>query len=57
MTPETERAIRANLASLNEIIAEMVVVTADDADFIRLVHDTLRDHSWALGYSFRGERG
>jgi hypothetical protein len=45
-----------NLASLNEIVAEMVTATADDHEFAELVRNTLRDHSWAMGFEFQGQR-
>jgi hypothetical protein len=48
-------AIAANLASLNEIIAEMTAVVSDDPEFAALVRETLRDHSHALGFSFMGD--
>jgi hypothetical protein len=49
----------ANLASLNEIIAEMVQAmhmgTRPDGDFVALVGEELREHTWSLGYAFRGQ--
>jgi hypothetical protein len=48
-------AIAANLATLNEIIAELTVVVSDDPQFAALVRETLRDHSHALGFSFQGD--
>lgn len=49
--------IKANLASLNEIVAELVDAVSDDPEFAQLTRDKLRDHSWALGYEFQGEAG
>lgn len=48
-------AIAANLASLNEIVAEMTAVVSGDPEFIALVRRTLRDHSHALGFKFEGD--
>jgi hypothetical protein len=45
--------IKANLASLNEIVAELASVY--DAGFNLVVRETLRNHSWRLGYEFQGE--
>lgn len=47
--------ISANLASLNEIIAEMTAVVSDDPAFITMVNGVLRDHSWSLGFEFHGQ--
>jgi hypothetical protein len=47
--------IRANLASLNEIIAEMTAVVSTDPEFTGMVRGVLRDHSWKLGFSFQGQ--
>lgn len=49
-------AIAANLASLNEIIAEMTAVVSDDPQFITIVREQLREHSHRLGFSFQGDR-
>ena len=48
--------VSANLASLNEIIAEMTAVVSKDPDFITIVRGVLRDHSWSLGFEFHGQR-
>jgi hypothetical protein len=48
--------VGANLASLNEIITEMVARVSPDPAFAALVRDLLREHSWSLGYAFQGER-
>jgi hypothetical protein len=48
-------AIAANLASLNEIMAEMTAVVSDDPGFATLVREALREHSHALGFSFQGD--
>jgi hypothetical protein len=48
-------AITANLASLNEIIAEMTAKVSGDPEFIAMVRRTLRDHSHALGFKFEGD--
>jgi hypothetical protein len=49
-------AVKRNLASLNEIIAEMTAKVSDDPAFTAMTRDILRDHSWELGYEFQGER-
>jgi hypothetical protein len=49
------KAIAANLAGLNEIIAEMTAKVSDDPVFTELVRRTLRDHSHAIGFSFQGD--
>jgi hypothetical protein len=49
--------IRANIAGLNEIIAEMAVKVSDDPGFAAMTRELLRDHSHALGFEFQGERG
>lgn len=53
------RAIKANLASLNEIVAELAqrVAGASDSEFVELVAGILKGHSFDLGFEFRGERG
>lgn len=48
-------AIAANLASLNEIIAELTAVVSDDPEFAVLVRETLREHSHLIGFSFQGD--
>lgn len=48
-------AVRKNLASLNEIIAEMTAKVSDDPEFTVMTVNILRDHSWALGFKFRGQ--
>jgi hypothetical protein len=51
-----------NLASINEILTEVVqalVVESNvsaDQEFADLVRNTLRDHTYALGFEFQGER-
>ena len=50
-------AIRKNLASLNEIMAEMVAAVSPDPEFVTMVRGVLRDHNWELGFEFQGERG
>ena len=52
---QRRRQLEANLASLNEVLAEMAAQFGD-ASFGSTVRDTLRDHSWALGFEFQGER-
>lgn len=47
--------IAANLASLNEIIAELTAKVSDDPEFTAMVRELLREHSHALGYQFQGE--
>jgi len=49
------KAIAANLAILNEIMAELTAVVSVDHQFTALVRETLRDHSHALGFTFQGE--
>lgn len=48
--------VTKNLASLNEIVAELVTAISDDPDFIELTRGVLREHSWKLGFSFQGEQ-
>ena len=48
--------IAANLASLNELAAELTAAVSDDPEFVQMTRTTLRDHSWSLGYEFQGER-
>lgn len=55
-TAQWRQDVVANLASLNEIIAELTAVVSVDKSFTELVQDQLRDHSWALGCEFRDER-
>jgi hypothetical protein len=50
-------AIKANLASLNEVVAELVATHSNDLEFTNLVRGTLRQHSFDLGFEFQGERG
>jgi hypothetical protein len=56
-SPNWDWLIAANLASLNEIVTELVQAGSPDPEFQRLVRDLLRDHSWALGVPFQGEAG
>lgn len=53
--------VAANLASLNEIVAEMtqalVGLGVGDQGFADLVRGTLRDHTHALGFEFQGDGG
>lgn len=46
-----------NLASINEILAELAAREADDVEFSRLTRNVLRRHSWRLGMLFQGEMG
>jgi hypothetical protein len=59
--PDPLAPVRANLASLNEVVTEMVTALAKegigDAEFAEVVRTTLRDHSWALGFEFQGQSG
>jgi hypothetical protein len=61
MTPEQERALRANLASLNDIITEVVQALADhgwsDPEFAGVVRRQLQQHSHELGYEHQGVAG
>jgi hypothetical protein len=52
-------AVKANLASLNEIVAELAqrVAGASDSEFVELVLGILKGHSFDLGFEFQGERG
>jgi hypothetical protein len=58
MTPEQQRAVRANLASVNEILTEVVQALADhgwsDPEFAGVVRRQLRQHSHELGYDHQG---
>jgi len=47
-------SVEANLASLNEIIAEMAAVVSTDPAFLEMTVDVLREHTWALGLQFQG---
>jgi hypothetical protein len=51
------KAIKANLASLNDIVGELVAKESGSVEFARQVLGTLRSHSFDLGMEFRGERG
>jgi hypothetical protein len=42
--------IRDNLATLNDIMMEMVAKVSDDAEFVRMVYRHLADHQRAIGY-------
>ena len=49
-------AIKANLASLNEIMAEVVRALPDaDAAWRGVVTRLLKNHSWSLGFEFQGQ--
>jgi hypothetical protein len=50
-------AVAANLASLNEIIAEMTARVSDDPEFTAMTRELLRGHSHALGFQFQGDGG
>jgi hypothetical protein len=50
-------AVAANLASLNEIIAELTVKVSDDPEFVSMVRELLRGHSHALGFRFQDDEG
>jgi hypothetical protein len=52
-------AIKASLASLNDIVAELAqrVAGASDYEFVELVAGILKQHSFDLGFEFQGERG
>lgn len=47
----------ANLASLNDIIAELTAKVSDDREFTAMVRELLRGHSRALGFQFQGDGG
>lgn len=53
------RQLAANLASLNEIVAEMVTALAErgvsDGGYAAVARSVLRDHSHALGFDFQCE--
>lgn len=59
MTTIPNIEIAANLASLNEIIAEVTQALADhglaETEFAKVTRNTLREHSHALGFEFAGE--
>jgi hypothetical protein len=57
LTPGLVEHMAANLASLNEIIAELVAKVSDDPAFIEFTTGLLAGHSWSLGYTFQGQRG
>lgn len=42
--------VAANLASLNDLVALLVRQVSDDPEFVKLVADTLADHTRSLGY-------
>jgi hypothetical protein len=48
-------AVKRNLASLNEVIAEMVAKVSDDPKFTAMTRAILRRHSWELGFAFQDE--
>lgn len=50
------KAVAANLASLNDVTVEIAGRVAEDPGFAGLVLEVLRDHTWAVGYEFRGQR-
>jgi hypothetical protein len=52
---ETSALARANLSSLNDIIAEMTAKVSDDPEFTSMVRELLRGHSRSLGYHFQGD--
>jgi hypothetical protein len=53
-SPDDLQAIQANLASLNEIMAEVVAkISPEEHEFVDMVRTTLRDHSWAIGFTFQ----
>lgn len=58
MTPADR--VAANLASLNELCAEMITALAghgvSDEGFADMTQTVLRDHTWALGFEFQGVR-
>lgn len=45
------RVVSENLASLNDITAEMVTAVCADPEFARIARRTLRAHSEALGFT------
>lgn len=50
-------AVAGNLATLNEVIAEMTSRVSGDPGFTALVRDLLRNHSHEIGYQFQGDGG
>lgn len=52
---EWQRAAARYLVSLGELATEITAVVSHEPEFIRFVHDLLRDGAWALGCAFRGE--
>lgn len=57
VTAQFRNAVAANLASLNEIVTELTAAVSDDPDFVAMVRELLRGHSYALGYRPHGEEG
>jgi hypothetical protein len=53
----SEQVIKAAIAQLNEILAEVVAKVAEDDEFALMACTHLKRASWALGFEFRGERG
>lgn len=52
--------LAANLASLNEVVAELAqarAITEDQQEWADVVCRSLREHSWSLGFEFQGQRG
>ena len=58
--PDALTLIQANLASLNELFADLVeeVVSAlrGGSEYAEVAVDVMRKHNWTLGFEFRGER-
>lgn len=60
MTPKSQlETVAANLASLNEIVAEILLSLergeAPDPEYVTVAVDVLRRHSHDLGYEFMGD--
>jgi hypothetical protein len=54
-SPSQLETISANLASLNEIVMELVDHVSDDPEFRTVVRDVLRQATWNLGFEFQGQ--
>jgi hypothetical protein len=60
VSPQLVVDIAKNLASLNEIVnalfSGLALGETPDEAFCNLVFETLREHSWRLGFTFNEER-
>jgi len=51
-----DNPVHQNLASLNEIMAEVVKAVSADPSFVTETRSVLRNHSHAIGFEFQGQR-